>query len=93
MFNKVPVVINTFNVELRPGIDYISTKQSDVYSQRPNNINVLNQDGASETWAPTLSNISVLLTPIYSRESIKNFSMKKFVRGELNGKGNEVGFI
>ena len=93
MFNKVPVVINTFNVELRPGIDYISTKQSDVYSQRPNNINVLNQDGASETWAPTLSNISVLLTPIYSRESIRNFSMKKFVRGELNGKGNEVGFI
>ena len=50
--------------------------------------------GTSQTWAPTLSNISVLITPIYSRESIKNFSMKKFVRGELNGKGdNEVGFI
>ena len=94
MFNKVPVVINTFNVELRPGIDYISTKQSDVYSERPVNIDVLNQDGASQTWAPTLSNISVLVTPIYSRDSIKNFSMKKFVRGELNGKGsNEVGFI
>ena len=46
------------------------------------------------TWAPTLSNISVLVTPIYSRDSIKNFSMKKFVNGELNGKGsNEVGFI
>ena len=28
MFNRVPVVINTFNVELRPGIDYISTKQT-----------------------------------------------------------------
>ncbi len=94
MFNKVPVIINTFNVELRPGIDYISTKQSDVYSQRPNNINVLNQDGNSQTWAPTLSNVSVLLTPIYSRDSIRDFSMKKFVRGELNGKGsNEVGFI
>ena len=93
MFNKVPVIINTFNVELRPGIDYISTKQSDVYSQRPGNINVLEQDGASDTWAPTLSNISVLLTPIYSRYSIKIFSMKKFVNGELNGKSNEVGFI
>ena len=94
MFNKVPVVVNTFNVELRPGIDYISTKQNDVYSQRPNNIDVLNQDSSSQTWAPTLSNVSVLLTPIYSRDSIKNFSMKKFVRGELNGKGsNEVGFI
>ena len=94
MFNKVPVVINTFNVELRPGIDYISTKQSDVYSQRPGNVSELVQTGDSQTWAPTLSNISVLVTPIYSRDSIKNFSMKKFVRGELNGKGsNEVGFI
>ena len=94
MFNKVPVVINTFNVELRPGIDYISTKQSDVYSQRPGNVSELVQTGDSQTWAPTLSNISVLVTPIYSRDSIKNFSMKKFVREELNGKGsNEVGFI
>ena len=94
MFNKVPVVINTFNVELRPGIDYISTKQSDVYSQTPGNVSELVQTGDSQTWAPTLSNISVLVTPIYSRDSIKNFSMKKFVRGELNGKGsNEVGFI
>jgi hypothetical protein len=47
----------------------------------------------SQTWAPTLSNISVLVTPIYSRDSIKNFSMKKFVNGQLNGKSNEVGFI
>ena len=93
MFNKVPVIINTFNVELRPGIDYISTKQNDVYGQRPGNIDVLNQDGASQTWAPTLSNISVLVTPIYSRDSVKNFSMKRFVNGELNGKGDEVGFI
>ena len=61
MFNKVPVVINNFNVELRQGIDYISTKQSDIYSQRPANINVLDQDGASQTWAPTISNISVML--------------------------------
>ena len=93
MFNRVPVVINTFNVELRPGIDYISTKQSDVNSSTPGNVTQLAQAGESQTWAPTLSNISVLVTPIYSRDSIKNFSMKKFVNGELNGKGNEVGFI
>ena len=123
MFNKVPVVINTFNVELRPGIDYISTKQGskgdlmkqnyiaeqqgyansgldyDPYTGRPINMDAVNNvkvdsNYESQTWAPTLSNISVLVTPIYSRESIKNFSMKKFVRGELNGKGsNEVGFI
>jgi hypothetical protein len=95
MFNRVPVVINTFNVELRPGIDYISTEQnpSDIQSPRTRERLGLPEPGESQTWAPTLSNISVLVTPIYSRESVKNFSMKKFVNGELNGKGNEVGFI
>ena len=95
MFNRIPVVINTFNVELRPGIDYISTKQNpDGYSTpRTRERLGLPELDDSQTWAPTLSNISVLVTPIYSRDSIKNFSMKKFVNGELNGKGNEVGFI
>ncbi len=97
MFNKVPVVINTFNVELRPGIDYISTKQTQAgYGQGrvDPTLAAAVEEGTSQTWAPTLSNISVLVTPIYSRDSIKNFSMKKFVRGELNGKSsNEVGFI
>ena len=93
VFNKVPVVVNTFNVELRPGIDYISTKQSDIYSAKPGNVANMVESGESQTWAPTLSNVSVLLTPVYSRDSVKRFSMKKFVNGELNGKGNEVGFI
>jgi hypothetical protein len=97
MFHRVPVVINSFNVELRPGIDYISTKQSNTPYKQLSGADAgffMNAEGESQTWAPTLSNISVLLTPIYSRESIKNFSMKKFVRGELNGKdSNEVGFI
>ena len=91
MFQKVPVIVNTFNVELRPGIDYISTKQSEVYRS---NVQDFDLDSADQTWAPTLSNISVLVTPIYSRESIKNFSLSEFARGQLNGKGtDEIGFI
>jgi len=91
MFQKVPVIVNTFNVELRPGIDYISTKQSEVYRSNVQNFDL---DSADQTWAPTLSNISVLVTPIYSRESIKNFSLSEFARGQLNGKGtDEIGFI
>jgi hypothetical protein len=102
MFQKVPVIINTFNVELRPGIDYISTRQDnvffgtgleqsrrDLYRTGQFDVNDLDQ-----TWAPTLSNISVLVTPVYSRESIKNFSLRDFARGKLNGKGrDEIGFI
>ena len=101
VFNKVPVVINTFNVELKPGIDYISTRQANnPYKDLPPDLNgpdageFMNDPFESQTWAPTLSNISVLVTPVYSRESVKNFSLKKFARGELNGSGsNEVGFI
>jgi len=96
MFNKIPVIVNTFNVELRPGIDYISTKQNpDGYSSpRTRERFGLPQLDTSQTWAPTLSNISVLVTPIYSRESIKNFSLSEFARGKLNGKGtDEIGFI
>ena len=91
MFNKVPVILNSFNVELRAGIDYISTKQSEVYRS---NITDFDADNSDQTWAPTLSNISVLVTPVYSRESVKNFSLSEFARGELNGKGtNGIGFI
>jgi hypothetical protein len=101
MFQKVPVIINTFNVELRPGIDYISTRQDNVYQstgrqtarelQRQGQVNPNTID---QTWAPTLSNISVLVTPVYSRDSIKNFSLSDFARGKLNGKGtDEIGFI
>ena len=91
MFHKVPVVLNSFNVELRPGIDYISTDQTNRTTNAVDEFAV--QQGTSQTWAPTLSNISVLVTPIYSRKSVKEFSMKKFVRGELNGKEGGVGFI
>ena len=96
MFHKIPVVLNSFNVELRAGIDYISTRQNpDGYSTpRTRERMGLPELEEIQTWAPTLSNISVLITPIYSRDSVKNFSMKKFVNGQLNGKGaNEVGFI
>jgi hypothetical protein len=96
MFHKIPVVLNSFNVELRAGIDYISTRQnnSGYETARTRERMGLPELEDSQTWAPTLSNISVLITPIYSRENVKNFSMSKFVRGELNGKdSNEVGFI
>jgi len=98
MFNKVPVVVNSMNVELREGIDYISTRQVgqgnprefDPESEAAGLVEATN----SQTWAPTLSNISVLVTPVYSRDSIKKFSLAEFARGNLNGKGDgEIGFI
>ena len=94
MFSKIPVVLNSFNVELRSGIDYISTKQANTtYTNNGPDVG-FDINSESQTWAPTLSNISVLVTPVYSRNSIKNFSLSEFARGELSGKGTgEIGFI
>ena len=105
MFQNVPVIVNTFNVELRSGIDYISTQQdpkfhahSPLYNRKPNRHDtdekVYDPNRLDQTWAPTISNISVLVTPVYSRESIKNFSLRDFAAGRLNGGGeNKIGFI
>ena len=97
MFSNVPVIVNTFNVELRPGIDYISTKQSNTPYRQLNGPDAGFEQaaiaGESQSWAPTLSNISVLVTPVYSRESVKNFSLTDFARGELSGKEDQIGFI
>ncbi len=99
MFANVPVVVNSFNVELRSGIDYISTSprrkgysQGQVINPRLPDPRQAIED--STTYAPTLSNISVLITPIYSRDSIsKDFNLNDFFRGKLNGRNNGIGFI
>ena len=88
MFDKVPVVVNSFNVELRSGIDYIST--SGVVGRRSDAST--NYNGDDSTWAPTLSNISVLVTPVCSRDTVKRFSLKEFARGTL-GTREGIGFI
>ena len=97
VFNKVPVIVNTFNVELRPGIDYISTKQTQIgygAGRVDPTLAAAVEAGTSQSWAPTLSNISVLVTPVYSRDSVGKFSLSEFARGKLNGKAeNEIGFI
>ena len=71
MFTNVPVIVNTFNVELRSGIDYISTRQNLPSSRRIINPNENRQ--FDQTYAPTLSLISCLVTPIYSRDSVSQF--------------------
>ena len=109
VFKNVPVVVNTFNVELQSGIDYISSKGTVNY--KPGN-GFVDQDGFGEfgggtgipgdvtladrgsTWAPTLSNISVLVTPVYSRDSVSQFSLSDFAKsGQINVNGENIGFI
>jgi hypothetical protein len=52
---------------------------------------VTNPDRNS-TWAPTDSQFNLSLQPIYSRDSVKKFSMREFVTGNLINKEG-IGFI
>lgn len=105
VYDKVPVVINQFSVELRPGIDYISTKQGDPtpkefipaydFDSEPADFNDANLDAnmaADASWAPTISTISCMVTPVYSRDTVKNFSFKKFADGSLD-KERGIGLV
>ena len=89
VYDKVPVVINQFSVELRPGIDYISTNQDSgqaaaIGVDKFDNYVIDENKVEDSSWAPTISTVSCMVTPIYSRETIKNFSLKKFADGSLD---------
>jgi len=58
-----------------------------------NFINGLSGAGSTSasTHVPTKSTVSVTLQPIYSRESVRQFSLQKFVNGDyMNGSGGYV---
>jgi hypothetical protein len=95
MFDKVPVIVQSFNVELRAGVDYISTKQMHGTVKSWKGLAPDEQDNlinTPSTWAPTLSTVSVGVIPVYSRESLTKFSLKEFASGTLS-KETGIGFI
>ena len=102
VFNNVPVVVTNFNVDMRADVDYICTTQNTRAGEGGVNLQALYNDlnpglvsnpDNNSTWAPALSTVTLQLQPIYSRESVKKFSMRDFVNGNLSGGGNRVGYI
>jgi hypothetical protein len=90
VFNNVPVVVKNFSVTMGQDVDYISTSQNN--SVNAVNFEVTNKQESS-SWAPAMSTVNLIVQPIYSRESTKNFSMTKFINGEISGNTNTRGFI
>jgi hypothetical protein len=100
VFKNVPVIVTNFTCELRADVDYIATAQNARAIETTNGIKSFGGTTGSlpVTWAPSLSTITVQIQPVYSRDTVKNFSMQSFVNGDLfnytGGKGGEgIGFI
>ena len=94
VFKNVPVIVTNFTCELRADVDYISTTQGGWFIDTTNGIKSFGGSSGSlpTTWAPSLSTVTVQIQPVYSRDTVKNFSMRDFVSGKLSN-SNGVGFI
>lgn len=66
VFNNVPVVIQTFTTEMPQDVDYIKGSV---------------EGSSAVSWVPSQSIISVTLKPIYARDTVRQFSLDKFING------------
>jgi hypothetical protein len=79
VFKDVPIIITSFQVELAQDIDYIKVQVPGVTGK--------------ESWAPSHSVITVSCRPTYSRDTVRQFSLDKFVKGDFIADANSTGFI
>lgn len=88
VFPNVPVVIKNYTWDLPADCDYVKTQvdgevEVDVTTTLGNEM---------VTWAPTQSQLSVTVSPVYSRSKVSQFNLNKFINGgylgnEQTGKG------
>lgn len=96
VFNNLPVVVKSFNIDLPSDADYIPANDSVIGS-------VLGGLGGAvgsvignllvspkTSRVPTKSTLTVQLQPVYSREATRQFSLTKFVKGEYVSTGGFV---
>jgi hypothetical protein len=79
VFRRVPCVVKMFSVDLQKDVDYIQVPIGPGVNlgsqfQRQN-------VSGGYTYVPTLSFISVTLSPTYSRDKVRKFSLDSFVNG------------
>jgi len=81
-YNSVPVVLTNFSEIMSADRDYIEVPLASA------------PDSATKTMIPTYMNMTMTLSPIYTKDQISNFSLESFARGDLIGRpGGSGGFL
>lgn len=78
VFKDMPVLLTNFTVNLDPEVNYIKAE-------------IPGAEGT--TWAPSHSTVTVNLKPVYSRNSVRSFSLDEFVNGNYILDSEGRGFI
>ena len=71
IFENVPVIIKSFSVDFKDDINYI---RCDPF------------DNGRYTWVPTLSTITVVVAPVYTRQNLRQFNIQDYARGQMASK-------
>jgi hypothetical protein len=84
VYNDVSVVVKSFNITLEKDVDYIAAQIG---------VTTGSKSGTNVSYVPTLSTITVVVAPVYSREKIKLFNLNAFAQGQLIVGADNKGFI
>ena len=92
VFPNVPVVVRNFTVDLPADVDYIKAQITGDVRLKDGGVDKIIPGKAG--WAPVQSQVSITVTPIYSRAKTSQFSLNSFINGNYLGSGgNGKGFI
>jgi len=87
VLNDISCVIKNFNVTLPAEVDYIlyegASKASPSAWDSHSSKSSMAQVEGEKTWVPILSEISVTVSPIYSREKIRKFNLQDYTSGNV----------
>jgi hypothetical protein len=75
VYKDVPVFVKSFNVTLDKECDYIAVQLGSGSNTKTAGTNI--------SYVPTVSNITAVVVPVYSREKIKSFNLTEFSKGKL----------
>jgi hypothetical protein len=75
IFDKVPVIVKSFSVDLKDDVNYV----------RCNSF-------GTNTWVPVMSTITVVVSPVYNRQRMRQFSLQDYARGKT-ADSSGVGYI
>lgn len=86
VFNNVPVIIQNFTVDMPNEVDYIS--HSFYPGAPPSGPDDIPSEGDIKYgWAPSESQFSITVQPIYSRDKQTKFNYTNFINGSNLGQG------
>jgi hypothetical protein len=77
IFENVPIIIKSFSVDFKDDVNYI---RCDPF------------DNGRYTWVLTLSTITVVVAPVYTRQGLRQFNLQDYARGQMATK-NGGGYI